>query len=736
MNKDLLRQAISLKISLARTAPKKFYALQRRTGLDGRNHGSLTYCGADTGRWASLGINLQNLMRPAFDDVDACIELLPNRDPEGLNMFYGDSIEAISSCIRGMLISKPLSRLLVGDYTSVEAMTLPWLAGEEGALNIFKTHGKIYEYAASQIFDMPIDEIGKKSHERFCGKTTILACIAEGELVLTDQGLVPIEKIKTCMKVWDGVEWVKHSGIIYRGEKNVSEYQGLTATSDHMVWTDQYGKISFAEASSHNAHLTESGSGGDAVWVGSCDNKREKVCKEELARSKSSNSVLPVPENQVDKLGQFEERGDAWLPEVQSTNTPTKMVEQEADCGKRSMYQSFRSKMGKLWRSRNKVSIRQRYRCWALGDEEFRSSQESGTRQNRQQWELCPREFKMGNKISTNKQHQENSYYNLGRNEDTSAPRYTPISTHIPKGKILGSDFVETPKILNTRTNCRQVGEHNIPQTKRRVWDILNAGPRNRFTVSGKLVSNCGYQGGWKALQKMARDNGIELEDKLCAKIVALWRKENQEIVGYWDLLQAAAVKAIQNPGKKILAKEDVPPIYYRVVRNVLYCQLPSGRLLSYNNPLLEKKTVRYFKIEGEYPLNILYNREEHGTAYDFTKLAATHGAKVDWFDAPTIRYYGVDSKTYKWSKQYTYGGSLSENVTQAVARDLLAESMLRLRKAGYKIVLHVHDEVVAEMKYGEGTLEEFLNIMVELPDWAKGLPVKADGYESRRYRK
>ena len=421
MNKELLAEAIRLKISLARTAPKKFYALQRRTGSDGRNHGSLTFCGASTGRWASLGINLQNLMRPAFDDVNACIDFLPNRNPEELNMFYGDSIEAIASCIRGMLIAKPGSRLLVGDFTSIEAMTLPWLAGEEKTMEIFRTHGKIYEYAASQIFDKPINKIEKGSHEKFGGKTTILAC---------------------------------------------------------------------------------------------------------------------------------------------------------------------------------------------------------------------------------------------------------------------------------------------------------------------------GYQGGWKALQKMAKDNGIELEDKLCAKIVTLWRKENQEIVGYWAALQNAAVKAIQNPGKKFLVKEGVPPIYYRVVKNVLYCQLPSGRLLSYNSPSLEKKTVRYFKIDGDYPLNIVFNKETHGSIYDFTKLAESHGSKVDWFDAPTIRFWGVDSKSYKWSKQYTYGGSLSENVTQAVARDLLALSMLRLRDAGYKIVLHVHDEAVAEMKDGEGSLEEFLKIMVELPDWALGLPVKADGYVARRYRK
>lgn len=424
MSNQLLKKAIGLKISLAKTTPKKFYALKRRTGKTGRNHGSLTFCGAkQTGRWASLGINLQNLMRPAFGDVPACIDLLPERDFDLLNFYFGDSTEAISSCIRGMLTAKPGSRLLIGDFASIEARIIAWLAGAESSLEVFRTHGKIYEHAASQIFDMPIDQIGKKSDERFAGKTTILAC---------------------------------------------------------------------------------------------------------------------------------------------------------------------------------------------------------------------------------------------------------------------------------------------------------------------------GFQGGWRALQKMAKDNGVELSQKMCAKIVTLWRKENPEIVTYWDTLQQAAVKAIQNPGQKFLVRDEpgVPKIYYKVVRNVLYCQLPSGRLLSYNNPSLDKKTVRYFKIDGEYPISIVYNKEAHGSAFDFSKLAKSHGAKISTFEAPSIRFWGIHSKTYKWSRLHTYGGSLAENVTQAIARDLLAVALLRTREAGYTIVLHVHDEIVAEEKYGTGNIEEFLNIMRSPVDWAEGLPMGVEGEESFRYKK
>ena len=99
------------------------------------------------------------------------------------------------------------------------------------------------------------------------------------------------------------------------------------------------------------------------------------------------------------------------------------------------------------------------------------------------------------------------------------------------------------------------------------------------------------------------------------------------------------------------------------------------------------------------------------------------------------LYYYTVNSETKSFKKTFTYGGKLTENIVQAIARDLMARAMLRLEKANYPVVLSVHDEIVCEGDKTQ-TIDEMIDIMCKLPSWAKGCPIDAEGWAGKRYKK
>lgn len=201
-----------------------------------------------------------------------------------------------------------------------------------------------------------------------------------------------------------------------------------------------------------------------------------------------------------------------------------------------------------------------------------------------------------------------------------------------------------------------------------------------------------GYQGAVGAFQQMAKNYGVKVSDDFALKVVQSWRKANSKIVKFWYDIDRAAQNAVLNPGTTYKCRM----IKFKVTNGFLFCRLPSGRLISYYKP-----TMR----EGK-------------------------------FGKDQIHFLGTNSTTKHFGLMNTYGGKLVENITQAVARDLMAASMLKVDPLGYEIVLTVHDEIIAEVEEGVGTLEEFKKLMCQLPEWAEGLPLDGDGYESTRYRK
>lgn len=221
-------------------------------------------------------------------------------------------------------------------------------------------------------------------------------------------------------------------------------------------------------------------------------------------------------------------------------------------------------------------------------------------------------------------------------------------------------------------------------------------GQNAELRQKGKIaVLALGYGGGVSALEAMggARLGLSEDEEK---EIVQLWRKSNQNITQLWQTLEAAAIKAIET-GESVRVNRGIV-----VGRQwgMLTITLPSGRTLCY--PRVSIGIERNDGWRGDHEI---------------------------------IEYEGTNQTTKKWGKIRTYGGKLTENVVQAIARDILGVVILRAREAGLPVVFHIHDEIVVEAQPSQ-TLEQVEALFSKPIEWCRDLPLKGAGYTTPYYLK
>lgn len=228
------------------------------------------------------------------------------------------------------------------------------------------------------------------------------------------------------------------------------------------------------------------------------------------------------------------------------------------------------------------------------------------------------------------------------------------------------------------------------------VDQIKKGNPEYSLRQKGKVATLAlGYQGGTNALIAMgALDMGLTEEE--LPDIVTRWRSANPRIRDLWYAIEQAAVGALQTGLPQgthgLIFSPEVDLIYGQTFLTV---QLPSGRKLFYAKPFLQE------------------NR--------FGKLA--------------VHYYQVGQKTKKWEVSSTYGGKLTENIVQAIARDCLAETLRRIDARDLQVVFHVHDEVIVDAPMNV-TVEELCALMAEPIPWAPGLILKGAGFENNYYMK
>lgn len=681
----IVAELLNLRLELSKTSVKKYEAMARCVCGDGRVHGLLQFYGANrTGRWAGRLVQAQNLPQNHLPDLDLAREIVKNGDEELLDTLYASVPGTLSELIRTAFIPKDGCRFLVADFSAIEARVLAWLANEEWVLEEFRGKGKIYEATASRMFHIPQESIvkGNPNYEyRQKGKQATLSCIAEGQLVLTDHGLIQIENVKQYHRLWDGENWVSHEGVVYRGQREVMTYDGLTATADHLVWIEgQARPVYFGFAAASGAHLMRTEYCGQAIRMGK-DNQPGKTVERAMEPVLRTDGMRFLPQYSMDVSFQSDsgniQRVSKLLSEAQADSN---VAGAAADRCKRTLRKPQRQAVSFIWRPRRQILLSVRHSGGNL-DSEKCSECTAGVRDgsHRQQRSLCAGEHPICSQRKESGQPARDGIIGMG----------SGILALFSKCGHQDAVFRE-----NTGRNHRISAGGGAHEAKKleahrrtaRLYDIRNAGPYHRFTVSGRLVHNCGYGGGVGALKAM----GAKMPEKEMQPLVDAWRAANPNIVAFWGALDRAARTVIR---RKTSARVGKVILYWQ--DDKMFMRLPSGRNLCYQSP------------------HFTENR----------------------FGSDAIGYYAPNAAG-QMVVQETFGGKLAENATQAIARDILAHALLMLEKSGYPVVFHVHDEAVIEMPIGQGSLEEACRLMAITPDWAKDLPLRADGYECAYYRK
>ena len=274
------------------------------------------------------------------------------------------------------------------------------------------------------------------------------------------------------------------------------------------------------------------------------------------------------------------------------------------------------------------------------------------------------------------------------------------------RGMLIASEgnrlIVSDYSAIEARVIAWLAGHDTVLQSFREGLDLYKVTASTMFGIQysdvdkdqrflGKVASLAlAYQGGVRAFQKMAQTYGTDVDEPTAIRIRDDWRAANQPIKKLWNEVERAAMNAVRYG-----TEQDTRCGSFKFIKRDLLFKLPSKRILSFPRALLA---------DGQYGEKLVYE--------------------------------GINNHTHRWGQIDSYGGSLVQSITQAVARDLLALSVWNVEQAGYPVVLTVHDEIVADVPKGFGSLDEFNELMCKLPSWAKGLPVDVEGYESERYRK
>ncbi|HDS3137182.1 TPA: hypothetical protein QIE42_004513 [Escherichia coli] len=738
-----------MRLGAASTASTKYNPLLLGRSSDDRRRGCIQYGGAKrTLRFAGKGFQPQNLARGYYhdDELDKGISALL----KGRAHRRFDVAKLTASTVRSCIIPEAGKKFVVADYSNVEGRGLAWLAGEETALDTFRAGLDIYCVTAGKMFGMDPDYIKKERKDlRQIGK----ACLHRHTQVLTDGGFKDIMAVASTDKVWSGEKWVNTKGAHLMGWKPVINVDGVLMTEDHKILTHSWKQAK--QLVSNKYMMDRALEIGMDAWLSCASYQNDKVIDNYLLnviaerfRGASGTTMLEGVKPLNATAAHLKQQKNI-VNSISATKTQCRTTGTERDCSTGYLRQ-YREQQN-LTTKAIKTMV-----------PEGLPYAKSGRPIEGRFFSM----FKLWKAGMTQNSKWTESTQTVTTNLETFGLSAV-LKTAVTDGKYLSfneSMMQPLPALLSLNgklTYCEP------------VYDLIDVEDGNRFLIasdSGFLVAhNCelglGYAGGVGAFVQFAKNLGLDLVDmaktmdgtfpdhiwaatargyewariqeakrpprpgekddrpsyildkkvwRTCDAIKRMWRESHPETVAFWRDIEDAAMAAIRNPGKEFTAG----PRGVKFSRNVetdnngnkvagwwLRMTLPSGRVMSY--PGVGLSVSKETDEDGKVSTNV------------------------------RIKYQGENQLTRQWGFQYTYSGKLVENCTQALCRDLLANALLNVEANGYPIVLHVHDEIICETPdLPEYNVAELERLMCELPEWAEGFPLVAEGQELKRYAK
>ena len=539
----VIRRVVELRQSGAKSSTAKLDAMEYAAGEDGRMRGLLVYHGAATGRWSGKLVQPQNFPRPVRKQAELD-EIIAKLKADESVAEHGHGTEIAADLLRSMIIAAPGHRLMFADYSAIEARVLAWMAGQKDLVETFAKGGDVYIKMASAIYNVPEDKV--TSEQRQVGKMAILGCFEEDTLVLTERGWKPILYVTTQDRVWDGEEWVTHSGVVYQGEQIVHRVHGVGATPDHEILTEhgwrEWQKVhtspsllksalSLANLPSKNGSTTSGlgipganalagGSASLTATIYSAASRLAATIARSVSLASPSESIAATPTS-------FRTTITANVCSIEFPRASSGVKTQVIVGG------HIMAKEGSGYIPNGSVTgvvfCGTLYR-WTAGM--FRTT------------------------IST-------------------------VSTMIAVTSRAIFDLYRAATTCLTAALSEVCKTRSTPLMRRsKVYDISYAGPRNRFTIltdKGPLVvHNCGYGMGGKRFAEQCAAMGIAVDGEEAKRIVSIYRQENDQIAAYWQSLEAEYLE---------LAREALDQ-----GETILRYALPSGRSLTYRNPRIVQR--------------------------------------------------------------------------------------------------------------------------------------------------